>query len=490
MNGLMSRKILAMYLALSMLVGVGVTYVATEVLDGTNLIASNNNSANESQASQPEPSEDAQEQMKKIGQVYDLIKSRYVEDIEDAELIEGAIQGMVNTLEDPYSVYMDKETADQFSQSLDSSFEGIGAEVSMMEGKVTIVAPFKDSPAEKAGLKSNDQILSVDGKSVEGLDLYDAVLKIRGEKGTIVQLEVVRPGVTEILKIDVKRDEIPIETVYSSIKEYNGKKVGYIELTSFAEDTAKDFATSLDELEKQKIDGLVLDVRGNPGGYLESVEEILKNLVTEEKPYVQIEERSGNKQRFFSTLKEKKGYPITVLIDRGSASASEILAGALKEAGNYEVVGETSFGKGTVQQAVPMGDGSNIKLTMFKWLTPDGNWIHEKGVEPTVEVLQPEYFYSNPISTEKELVLDTNSEQVKNAQLMLSGLGFEAGRKDGYFSKETETAVKAFQQANNLTVTGEIDSKTAEVIQTKLLEKVRDEKNDLQLQTAIKILFQ
>jgi carboxyl-terminal processing protease len=485
----LSRKILAMYMALSMLIGAGGTYVATEVLDGTKLVADNDTASN-NQAAQPEPSEDAQEQLKKIGQAYDLIKSRYVEQMDEDELIEGAIQGMVNTLEDPYSVYMDKATAEQFNQSLDSSFEGIGAEVSMIDGRVTIVAPFKDSPAEKAGLKPNDQILSVDGESVEGLDLYEAVLKIRGEKGTVVKLDVVRPGVTEILKIDVTRDEIPIETVYSSLKEFNGKKVGYIEITSFAEDTAKDFVVSLDELESQKMDGLVIDVRGNPGGYLESVEEILKHLVTEDKPYVQIEDRTGNKQRFFSTLKEKKGYPINVLIDRGSASASEILAGALKEAGGYQIVGESSFGKGTVQQAVPMGDGSNIKLTMFKWLTPEGNWIHKEGVKPTIEVKQPDYFYSNPIQLEKDLVLDMNNEQVKNAQLMLKGLGFETGREDGYFSKGTETAVKAFQQTNNLTTSGKIDKATAELIQTQLLEKVREEENDIQLQTAIKVLFQ
>jgi carboxyl-terminal processing protease len=212
--------------------------------------------------------------------------------------------------------------------------------------------------------------------------------------------------------------------------------------------------------------------------------------VPKDKPYVQIEDRNGEKQRFFSPLSKKKDYPISVLIDRGSASASEILAAALKEAGGYEIVGEKSFGKGTVQQALPMGDGSTIKLTLYKWLTPDGNWIHKKGVEPTVEAKQPEYYYANPIQVEKELKFDMNNEQIKNAQIMLKGLGFDPGRTDGYFSKETELAVKAFQKANKLSVTGKIDQKTAQMLDTKIMELIRNGKNDIQLEYAMKVLFQ
>ncbi len=164
-----------------------------------------------------------------------------------------------------------------------------------------------------------------------------------------------------------------------------------------------DFKKELKTLEKQDIEGLIIDVRGNPGGLLSSVEEILQELVTNEKPYVQIEQRNGEKMRYFSELKTNKDYPIAVLIDKGSASASEILAGALKEAENYALIGEKTFGKGTVQQAVPMGDGSNIKLTLFKWLTPDGNWIHKKGIEPSIAVNQPDIYRTHPLNLEKPL---------------------------------------------------------------------------------------
>ncbi|MED4534058.1 S41 family peptidase [Metabacillus fastidiosus] len=425
----------------------------------------------------------------KFKQAYDLISTQYVEKVEEEKLLEGAIQGMLSTLEDPYSVYMNKETAEQFSQSLDSSFEGIGAEVGMDEGKVKIISPFKNSPAEKAGLRPNDQIISIDGESIEGLDLHEAVIKIRGKKGTKVVIEVLRPNSKDKISFEVVRDEIPLETVFSSVKEYQNKKIGYIEITSFSEKTAEDFKEQLKTLEKQNIKGLVLDVRGNPGGYLQSVEEILKEFVTKEKPYIQIEERNGEKKRYFSKLNNKKDYPVNVLIDKGSASASEILAGALKEANGYNVVGVSSFGKGTVQQAVPMGDGSNIKLTLYKWLTPDGNWIHGKGVEPTIEVSQPAYFQAGPIKVDKVLEADMNNEQIKLAQIVLKGIGFEPGREDGYYSEATEMAVKAFQQKNGLQMNGKIDGKTAAKINEVAAENIAEEKNDVQLETAIKSLF-
>lgn len=181
-----------------------------------------------------------------------------------------------------------------------------------------------------------------------------------------------------------------------------------------------------------------MDVRGNPGGYLQSVEDILKHFVTKDHPYIQIAERNGNKKQYFSKLKEKKPYPVSVITDKGSASASEILAGALKEAEGYDVVGDPSFGKGTVQQAVPMGDGSNIKLTLYKWLTPKGNWIHKQGIQPTVPVAQPAYFSVGPVQLKEPLKPDMNNNEIKRAQHLLKGLGFVPGREDGYYSKGTK----------------------------------------------------
>ncbi|MFZ0474246.1 MAG: S41 family peptidase [Halobacillus sp.] len=450
------------------------------------------NAGNTSGEEQNKATEDQSESvdLAKVEQAFSTIKENYVKEVDNDKLIEGAVQGMLDTLEDPYSVYMDQETMKQFNQSIESSFQGIGAEVSMVNDKVTIVAPIKGSPAEEAGLKPNDQILKVDGDSVEGLDLYEAVLKIRGEKGTEVTLKVDRPGVSEPVTIDIIRDDIPLETVYSNTKEVDGKKVGIIEITSFSEKTSEEFHETLTKLEKDNMDGLVIDVRGNPGGLFTDVQEILKEFIPDDKPIVQVEDRNGEKSRYFSDRKEKKDYPITVLMDEGSASASEILAATMNEAGGYDLVGTKSFGKGTVQQAIPMGDGSTIKLTLYKWLTPNGNWVHEKGVEPTIEVKQPSYFYTNPVEIKEELKYNDNNEKVKNIQKMLKGLGYEPGRTDGYFNQGTKSAVEAFQAENGLEATGDVDEKTGGKLEEAIVEEVRKEENDRQMDKAVEALFE
>lgn len=489
----MKKSYLAAMIVAALLIGAGTTYltmlwVEPEQVEETD--QNNNNFADLSEEEKEAIINDASNSssLSKVMQAYSLIQENYLEDVDKNTLIEGAVQGMLDTLEDPYSVYMDAETVEEFNQQIESSFEGIGAEVSMVDGKVTIVAPIKDSPAERAGLKPNDQILKVDGNSVEGLDLYEAVSKIRGKQGTTVTLEIDRPGVSKPLSVDLVRDDIPLETVYSETKEIEGKKQGIIEITSFSENTADRFEEELTLLEKQGIQGLVIDVRGNPGGLLTSIEDILKNFVTKDKPYLQIENGDGKKERHVSNLKEGKDYPISVLINEGSASASEILAIALKEAANAEVVGATSFGKGTVQQTIPMGDGSTIKLTLFKWLSPDGNWIHEKGVEPTIKVDQPDYFYANPIQVEETLKYNDSDDNIANAQVILKGLGYDPGRVDGYFSEQTKEAVIKYQKDNDLKASGELTSDTAEKLQTSVIEKIRSGEDDLQKDAALQSL--
>lgn len=489
-----NRKVIAFFLCLAIVLGAGGTYAAMTIFAGgtngnvTDQIVNNVKTGDSDSKASEELS--MGEVLEKFGKAYRIINESYVEEPDDGKLLEGAIQGMLQTLDDPYSVYMDQDTAQQFMDSLDSHFQGIGAEVSMTNGRVTIVAPFRDSPAEKAGLRPNDQILKIDGEDTEGLSLHEAVLKIRGEKGTIVNLTIQRPGISEPIELEVTRDDIPLETIRSQIIEQNGKKVGLIEITSFSEGTAQDFEAQLTRFEKEGIVGLVIDVRGNPGGYLRSVQEIGHLLIPGGKPIVQIEDRNGERERYLSSLKQIKDYPIITLINNGSASASEILAAALKEAGGYEVVGETTFGKGTVQQALDMGDGSEIKLTLYRWLTSDGNSINKVGVKPTIEVKQPDYFYVAPLNVEEPLKFDMINEQVKNAQVMLKGLGLEPGRVDGYFGERTKKAVIAFQRTNNLTDSGEIDQKTAQALQEKVIEAIRNKENDRQLNTAVELILQ
>ncbi|KMK77455.1 S41 family peptidase [Alkalihalobacillus pseudalcaliphilus] len=432
-----------------------------------------------------------QDYLEKIALALQIIENQYVDEVDQTQLVEGAINGMLETLDDPYSDYMDQETAKQFEESLDSHFEGIGAEVSMVDGKVTIVAPIRDSPAERAGLQPNDQIIKIEGETIEGLSLNEAVLQIRGEKGTTVNLTIERPGATEPIEFAIVRDEIPIETIVSEMIEQDGKNIGYIIISSFSIDTAERFEEALTDLESQGLDGLVLDVRGNPGGYLNAVEKIGHLIVPGGEPIVQIENRSGEKERHISSLNETKPYPIVGITDGASASASEILSAALIEAGNYDVVGDTTFGKGTVQQTIPMGDGSQIKLSLFRWLTSGGNDIHNEGVEPTEKVMQPDYFYVPPITIQDEpLKAEMLNEQIKSAQAMLNGLGFDIDRDDGFFDEQTVSAVESFQKANGLEVSGEIDEETAAEMQNQIIEEVRDRANDQQLQRAIELAIE
>ena len=415
----------------------------------------------------------------------DIIEQNFVDEIDRDELMNGAIEGMVEQLGDPYSEYLDEEMTEQFNQSLESTFEGIGAEVTKRDDHITIIAPLKDSPAEKAGIRPNDRVLEVDGESVQEYTVYEATSLIRGEKGTDVVLTIDRPGVEDPIEITITRDTIPLTTVYSEVMEENGKNVGVLEIRSFGEGTAQEFNDELLRLENEEnIEGLVIDVRGNPGGLLDSVERILANFLEADEPYVQTERRGEPGEAFYTNGQGHKDYPIAVLINEGSASASEILAAALKEVTEYEIIGETTFGKGTVQQAMELEDGL-LKITVMNWLSPHGNQINEVGVEPTIEVKQPEFFYLTLIQTHEPLELDMNNDEIEKAQIMLDGLGYELDRMDGYFDEQTEAAVEQFQQDNDLEVTGVIDELTEETLETSILDVVEDPAHDNQLQRAL-----
>lgn len=422
----------------------------------------------------------------KLSTTYELIRSKFLNEIDKEKVLNGAINGMLASLDDPFTVYMDPKEAEVFEQTIESSFQGIGAEVSLEDGRVTVVSPIKGSPAEKAGIIAGDVILSVNGEKLDGLKLSEAVAKIRGPKGTQAKLDILRGGSGEPTQIIVVRDDIPIETVYHEVLE---GQIGKVEVRQFAQNTADHFAAAIKDLEAKGIKGLIVDVRNDPGGLLPAVVQMAELFVPGGKPIVQIEDRNGNREPTLSKGSAKP-YPIAVLINNGSASASEILAGALSETADAKLIGQTTYGKGTVQVTFEkeMGDGSNIKMTIYKWLTPNGNWIHKTGIKPDIEVEQPAYFRAMPLSKKETLKPDTASEEIKSLQLMLGGIGHSPGRTDGYYSAETQAAVKAFQQQSGLPVTGEVDEKTAQKLEEAIYNVIRDPKNDLQLQEAVKYL--
>ncbi|MFS0598392.1 S41 family peptidase [Peribacillus frigoritolerans] len=426
---------------------------------------------------------DKHAEFEKLYSTYDKIKDDYYEEVDEEKLVDGAINGMIKSLDDPYSAYMDKKEASSFHESISSSFEGIGAEIQEQDGQIMVVSPIKGSPAEKAGVKPNDIILSVDGKSVEGLSSSEAVLKIRGEKGTKVDLSISRAGESEPIKLTIKRDTIPIETVYAEMLDDG---VAKIQVTSFSEHTVQELKTALEEMSKKDMKGLVLDLRGNPGGLLDQAIKMASLFIPNGKVVLQVEDRSGKKDVYKSENDGELKIPVVVLIDDGSASASEIVAAAVSESADIPLIGVKSFGKGTVQTAQDFEDGSNFKYTAAKWLTPEGNWIHKKGIKPDITVKLPDYASLPYISPDKELKASDSSSEVKAAEEMLKEAGHDPGKIDGFFDEATKNAVIAFQREQKIKETGTIKDDTT----VKLMQVIREKilKNDTQVKKAVEVL--
>ena len=423
------------------------------------------------------------EEFSKLYAAFDSIKSSYYKDVDDIALINGAIDGMVEALGDPYSDYMNEEEAESFYQGISSSFEGIGAEIGKKGKDIVIVAPLKGSPAEKAGLKPDDKILSVDGKNLQGMSTTEAVKLIRGKKGTKVTLEIERPGVDGSFTLTIVRDEIPIRTVYGELGEDG---IVVVQITSFAQNTANELKQTLNDFKEKGMRGLVIDLRQNPGGILTQAEEISSLFVPEGKIIYKIENRLGKIKEVRSGKSEKYDIPLVVVIDKGSASASEIFAAAVRESAGVPLVGERTFGKGTAQRGYEFEDGSYLKFTTEKWLTPQGNWVHNKGITPDYEVSLPDYAHLSIINPDEEWKIGTSSAQVKSAQQMLKVLGFDTGREDGFFDEQTKKAVKKFQKSVDLEADGILTGETSQKLMEKIREKI--EENDTQLQKAIEIL--
>lgn len=473
---------MAAFILLTMAASVLVTLTVADrsliVNEGTKATAASSESSGQYGLSEKE--------LQKINTVLGLIETKYFRDVDRGKVMDGAVNGMMEALGDPYSVYMQKDVAKHFSETIEGSFTGIGAGVQIKEGKVTVESAIKGSPAERAGVLPNDVLISVDGEKLAGLSLNDAVAKIRGPKGSKVKLTIQRAGISQPLQLTIVRDDIDYETVYAHLRDDG---IGVIEIRQFSLNTGDRFAEELDKLEKAGMKALVIDVRGNPGGVLPVVVSVAQPFVPKGEPIVQVEDKTGHREKTVSNG-SGKAYPVAVLMNKGSASASEVLAGALHEEAHAVLVGETSFGKGTVQVSYDkqIADGSLIKMTIAKWLTPLGNWVHEKGLKPDVAVNAPDYYTVARMSKDKTLKLDTIDENTKSLQVMLAGLGYPVDRKDGYYDAETASSVRTFQQKTGLPATGETDKATADKIEEQLIAKIRDEGSDTQLIKAVSVL--
>ena len=328
-------------------------------------------------------------ELEEFVKTYNNIVTDYYEDVDHDKLLEAGINGMLEYLDDDYSMYMDKETSENFNEQVEGKYKGIGVEIMQTTDRVVSISKvFKNTPASKAGLKVGDIFVKVLGTDVTSKNSSEISTLIKNSKEKEIDIVVKRDGEEKEFKLSL--DEVEIESVTSKVFEQNKKKIGYIDISVFASNTATQFEKKLLGLEGKGIDSLVIDVRDNSGGYLSTVTDIASLFMNKSKVIYQLDTK-GVVEQIYSKTNTSRKYSISVLINQNSASASEILAAALQESYGAKVVGVNSFGKGTVQKAY-----ATVKYTIQKWLTPNGNWINEKGVTPDIKVEMEGDYYQNP----------------------------------------------------------------------------------------------
>lgn len=336
---------------------------------------------------------------------YRFIETKYVNDTDDVKLIDGAIDGMVKSLNDPHSNYLSPKMYKTLMEQTEGSFAGIGVVMGMdNEQKIHIVGIMENSPGQKAGLQEGDEILAVDGVSVKEMAFDEVAAHVRGEVGTNVVLTIMRNNTNQ--DITITRDNIKLKTVGHKMLDNN---IGYIQIVSFSEDTANEFNEAYNDLKNQGMKALVLDLRNNPGGLLTTCVEIAKKLVPKGE-IVSIVDKQGNKETYSSSL-EAPEYPLVVLINKNSASASEILSGAIQDTKAGTIIGNTSYGKGSVQTILPMFEDDAVKLTIAKYYTPSGRSIDGTGITPDIEINLDE---NATLDTQLDKALEILKAQLNN----------------------------------------------------------------------------
>lgn len=329
---------------------------------------------------------EARETFAPFWEVWNLVDDRYYDQpVDHVALTEGAIRGMLDTLEDPNTRYLPPAAEESARQSMEGELQGIGVTVEYVDGNITVVSPFEGSPAEEAGLEPGDILREADGVELTGMELAEAAELIRGPAGTVVNLVVERDG--ETFSVDVERDVITIPSVRSEMLEQD---LAYVRVSRFANNTPEELRTALDDLIAQDPVGLILDLRNNPGGGLDTAVDVADEFLDE--GTVLIERFGSGEERIFESSGDGAAEEIqmVVLVNEGSASASEVVAGALRDRDRATLVGTTTFGKGTVQTWHSLSNGGGVRITFARWLTPDGTWVTDGGLEPDVVVERPE----------------------------------------------------------------------------------------------------
>lgn len=468
-------------------IGIGGTYVGMDVLSSdseeTYDLADEEVDEPVEQSEVETEEELSAEELDPVKQLYSILMTEYFEEVESDVLIEGALEGMADAIGDPYTEYLDEVEATSMDEDIQGSFEGIGAEV-MKEGEfVRIISPIVGSPAEDGGLLPNDYIVEVDGESVADLSINEAVNLIRGPEGSEVELLIQR-GESQF-DITLTRDSIPVESVLYEVDE-DDSTIGHVQITNFNMPTHEELVEAIQALEDEGVEQYIFDVRGNPGGLLNVALEISNMFVEDGEPMMQSQGRDEEPFTYVADSDEYGEFKFegeaVLLIDEGSASASEILAGAMQSV-DIPLIGTNTFGKGTIQNVLPLTEEGEIKFTNGRWLTAEGEWIDGEGLAPDIEVEMPEYqnlLIINPDETYQE---GDVSDEIENINAMLDALGYDVGEVSNAFDEQTEEAIRAFQSENDLDEDGVVTGATS----TALIDALRDliEENDTQYDAAV-----
>ncbi len=419
----------------------------------------------------------------KFMNVLDVVQKQYVDQVDIQTLIDGATAGLVKATGDAYSSYMEPREWKELMIRASGNYAGIGVYIGAKDRYITVIAPIKGTPAEKAGVKSGDMIIRVDGKDIIDMPSDKVADLIRGKEGTKVKITLMRPGTSMPLELEITRATISVPAADWEMLEGN---IGYIRVREFNSQATKQCTEAINELKGKGAVAFVLDLRGNPGGLVEEALGVA-DLLLDKGPVVHIIDRAGKKETL-SAQAPGLGLPLVVLIDGGSASASEIVAGAVQDYKAGTIVGQKSFGKGSVQTLMTLKDGSGLKLTTQKYYTPNMRSIHGTGLEPDVKV-EPEEPKDKlaPVVLKADIKPGKVSLDILDIQKRLDLAGYRVAA-DGVFGTVTEAAVKRFQSENKLLVTGTINQKFVETLNTKV--DALQQPVDTQLRKAIEILKQ
>jgi carboxyl-terminal processing protease len=355
------------------------------------------------------PEGEGYEELKTFTEVLSIVKKHYVEEVKTKDLIYAAIKGMLNSL-DPHSSFMPPEAYKELQVETKGEFGGLGIQIGLKDAILTVIAPIEDTPAFKAGIKAGDKIVKISNESTKDMTLQDAVSKMRGAPKTSITISILREGWQEPRDFTLVREIIKIKSVKSKVLEGN---IGYVKISQFQDQTSADLSAALNKLGEEKIASLILDLRNNPGGLLNSAIDVTGQFLPKGKLVVYTKTRAGEKSEFHTEDETNSDLPMIVLVNQGSASASEIVAGALKDWNRAIILGTQTFGKGSVQTVIPLSDGSGLRLTTSKYYTPKGISIQNTGITPdiVVKLEAKNGAKEHPVMREKDLARHLKNEQ-------------------------------------------------------------------------------